>query len=93
MAYKIKYHRLVLTVDVPKLPRKIQLQIEKAIREKIGVHPEQFGKPLRKSLKGHRRLRIGDYRILYSSADETITIWAILHRSIIYKESLKRLIW
>ncbi|KJV81821.1 plasmid stabilization system family protein [Rickettsia hoogstraalii str. RCCE3] len=50
--------------------------------------PIAFGKPLRYSLKGHRRLRVSDYRIIYRIEQETSTviIIAIKHRKEIYQE-------
>lgn len=51
------------------------------------VDPVSFGKPLRYSLKGHRRLRVGDYHIVYriDSEPQKIIIDAIKHRKEIYK--------
>jgi len=85
MDYVVKYHRFVFEKDLSKLPHSAQVQIEKAIREKILVSPERFGKPLRKTLKGNRRLRVGDYRIIYRVVENTIFVWAIGHRSTIYR--------
>ncbi|GAA5252034.1 type II toxin-antitoxin system RelE family toxin [Candidatus Rickettsia kedanie] len=50
--------------------------------------PIAFGKPLRYSLKGHRILRVSDYRIIYRIEQETSTviIIAIKHRKAIYQE-------
>ena len=52
------------------------------------MDPIGFGKPLRYSLKGHRRLRVGDYRIVYRiAADKKIVvIIAIKHRKDIYED-------
>jgi len=53
------------------------------------LDPIGFGKPLRYSLKGHRRLRVSDYRILYRIEPETKTVLivAIKHRKDIYESS------
>ena len=55
----------------------------KVLRFSIG-----FGKPLRYSLKGHRRLRVSDYRIVYRIEAEknSVLIIAIKHRKDIYEE-------
>ena len=34
-------------------------------RSKLGSYPVEFGKPLRYSFKGARRLRVGDHRVIY----------------------------
>ena len=73
--YIIKYHWLVIERDIPKLPYSTQVQVEKGIREKLLISPERFGRPLRKTLKGNRRLRVGDYRILYRVV-EAHSFWA-----------------
>ena len=45
-----------------------------------------MGKPLRYSFKGHRRLRVGDYRIIFrvNLTQRIVTIVAIKHRKDIY---------
>ena len=50
------------------------------------VDPIGFGKPLRYSLKGHRRLRVSDYRIVYRIEPEehSVIIIAIKHRKVVY---------
>jgi len=50
-----------------------------------------FGKPLRNSLKNHRALRFGKYRIIYKIISKDIFILAVAHRQNIYKEVLRRL--
>jgi len=52
------------------------------------VDPIGFGKPLRYDLKGHRRLRVSDYRIVYRirSSPPTVIIVTIKHRKEVYEE-------
>ena len=92
MIYKIAYHPLVFKEDKPQLPKAIQRQIERTIREKILSFPARFGLPLRQSLKGHRRIRVGNYRIIYRTVDDTVFVLKIGHRSKIYKKAVKRLV-
>jgi len=47
------------------------------------VAPEKYGVPLRKTLKGYWKLRVGDYRIIYKISSNTIYLLAICHRSIV----------
>ena len=88
--YKIEYHPLVLG-DVKNLSKKDGVQIEGSIRQKLTSHPEVFGVPLRFSLKGHRKLRVGDYRVVFTVKAKTVKIVAIKHRSVVYKHLKKRL--
>lgn len=63
--YKIEYLMTVIEEDIPTLPTTAKIRIKKAIEERLMTDPITFGKPLRYSFKGHRRLRVGDYRVVY----------------------------
>jgi len=63
--YTIDYLSTVVKEDIPALPASAKKIIKKAIEERLMFDPIGFGKPLRYSLKGHRRLRVSDYRIVY----------------------------
>ncbi len=91
MSYKLNYHLLVVKEDIPSLPKIGKGRIQKAILEKLTTHPEVFGKPLRRSLRSYRKLRVGDYRVIFRIEENTIKIFAIGHRSTIYKDYEKRL--
>lgn len=86
-SYIIEYLDSVVEEDIKALPKNAKSQIQKAIEERLTVDPIGFGKPLRYSLKGHRRLRVGDYRIVYRIEPENISllIIAIKHRKDIYE--------
>lgn len=47
------------------LPKSAQLLLGKAIKERLETNPLLYGKPLRYSYIGHRRLRVSKYRIIY----------------------------
>lgn len=88
--FTIKYHYLVVTHDIPKLGTDIRKRISASIEQKLAVHPEIFGIPLRRSLKGYRKLRVGDYRVVFKIERSTVSILLIEHRSVAYKEMHKR---
>ncbi len=90
MSFQLLYHPLVVKQDIPKLDAIMRSRIKSAIEEKLTVHPEIFGIPLRQSLQGHRKLRVGDWRIAFRIEKQTVKIIAILHRSIVYKVVEKR---
>ena len=79
--------------DVAKLGRKPKDRIRKAIEDRLVKDPGAYGKPLKKTLKGYFRLRVGDYRIVYRVLEERkeVLVLAILHRSRVYEEILKRI--
>ena len=66
------------------IPPAMQDAMKEAIESKLTTDPISFGKPLRYSLKGCRRLRVNDYRIVYTIKRKTVIILEIGHRSKIY---------
>jgi mRNA interferase RelE/StbE len=82
---KIKYHLKVKNEDIPRLTSNIAVRIENAIRNRLMVNPVKYGFYLRESLKGYRKLRVGDWRIIYRIVDKEIRIIAIGNRKDVYK--------
>ena len=91
MSFKIRYHKAVVSQDIPKLSNEWRNTIKNSIEKKLSYNPEVFGKPLRHSLKGYRRLRVGDYRVIFHIETNTVKILVIQHRSIVYKILQKRI--
>ena len=90
MSFTIVYHPDVLEEDIPTLPKKERQRIKGAIEQKLTIHPEIFGKPLRRSLKGYRKLRVGDFRVIFRIQGKTIKIFMIGNRSIVYEQNQQR---
>jgi mRNA interferase RelE/StbE len=84
IVYSLAYHALVVREDIPALDAVWRQRIKRAIEEKLTSSPDLFGLPLRRSLKGYRKLRVGDYRIVFRIEKKTVLIMAMLHRSTIY---------
>jgi len=84
MTYLIEYHELVVKEDIPRLGKKEKDRVRKSIESKLVSVPETFGKPLRRSLKGYRSLRVGDYRVVFKVIGKVVRILAIKHRSKVY---------
>ncbi|NNM60395.1 MAG: type II toxin-antitoxin system RelE/ParE family toxin [Legionellales bacterium] len=84
--YQVRYQEEVTRNHIPALPSSAKALIKRAIEERLMIDPIGFGKPLRYSLKGHRRLRVSDYRIVYRVEPEikTVIIIAIKHRKDVY---------
>ncbi len=87
MPYSIVYHEDVVKRDIPKLSGGARPIIQRAIEEKLGLDPISFGKPLRYTLRGARRLRVGDYRIIYRIVEDKhqVLIITIGHRRDVYE--------
>jgi len=90
MPYKLIYHPDVKKIDLPKIDNKNKKIIKKAIEERLTTHPETFGKPLQRTLKGYWKLRVGDFRVVFKITGEEILIFAIMHRKNIYSQAKKR---
>ncbi len=90
MKYELQYHEKVINEDIPKLSVEIRNLIKISIEKKLLSSPETFGKPLRKSLKGYRKLRVGDFRVIFRIENSFIKIFMIEHRSVVYRKVDKR---
>jgi len=88
MSYSLRYLEDVVREHIPHLPPTIRIRIKQAIEQRLAVDPVGLGKPLRYSFAGHRRLRVGDYRVVYRIEAErkTVIIVAIKHRKDIYED-------
>ena len=92
MTYVIQYSELFDTKDLKSFPKPDLKRIKRAIEEKLTTKPEVFGKPLRRSLRGYRSLRIADYRVIFRIEKDTVKIFAIGRRSTVYEEYVNRLL-
>lgn len=84
--YKIEYLESVKD-DLKSITKADKIKIKKSIEKKIAINPIEFGKPLQYSLKGLRRLRVGDYRVIFQidQNHNIILIVKIGHRKEIYE--------
>lgn len=87
---EIKYHPLVFKIDIPKLDKIVKERIKISIERKLAVAPLLYGIPLRNELRNLRKVRVGDYRILFLIEHAQVFIIAIGHRKEIYKLAKKR---
>ncbi len=90
MDYKPVYHHEIPN-DLAAIPVNIKTRIRKAIETRLLIDPIHYGLPLRKSLQGYRKLRVGDYRIVYRIHGKEIIILKIGHRKDVYPKVLARL--
>lgn len=84
--WKVVYKKSVKK-DLKHISQDIQKVIKKSIEHKLMIDPLHFGKPLRKNLDGLMKLRVRDYRIIYSIDKKVVTIYVIKigHRKEVYK--------
>jgi mRNA interferase RelE/StbE len=86
--YTVKYLKNVTEKEIPALPGKIKEMVQKAIRERLKADPVKLGKPLCSSFKGQYRIRISNYRVIYTvnHLERKVLVTRIGHRSTIYKK-------
>ena len=90
MAYRLLYHPSVATDDLPDIPRNLQRRIEQALTRRLAEAPERYGTPLRGTLKGYWKLRVGDYRVVYRIVKDEVWVLAIRHRRTVYTDASPR---
>ena len=85
MPFSIKFVEVVVKEQIPAIPMPYRQQIKRAIEECLSVDPLKFGKPLKYSFYGLRRLRVGDWRIIYRINENTVEIIKIGNRKEVYE--------
>ena len=65
-------------------------RVRTAIEHRLGTEPHQYGEPLRKTLQGYWKLRVGDYRVVFKIVGEEVWILGIIHRKKVYEAIEKR---
>ncbi|MBN1363873.1 MAG: type II toxin-antitoxin system RelE/ParE family toxin [Syntrophaceae bacterium] len=91
MSFTLSYHPAVRSDDLPLIDRKMKDRIRRAIEERLQKLPHEYGEPLRKTLKGYWKLRVGDYRVVFKIMKSEVWILGIRHRKEIYKDIEKRM--
>lgn len=91
MSFELRYHPEVKSADIPLLDAKAKERIKKAIETRLTTEPQLYGAPLRKTLHGYWKLRVGDYRVVFKVAGKEVWILGIIHRKNVYDAIEKRL--
>ena len=73
MSYSIFYHPEAQD-DIASIPKNIKSRIRRAIEQRLLVDPAKYGEPLRRTLRGYRKLRVGDYRIIHKVKSNKIVV-------------------
>lgn len=93
--WNVNIHRLVIDEDFKNINTHDQSVILKTIRKKLCTAPEQYGAPLRHNLKGFRKLKISDYRVIYKIEKKEIKVFVVkvgLRKDEkVYKEMMQRM--
>ena len=91
MPFDLRYHPDVKSIDIPLLDAKLRIRIKNAIERRLMTAPHLYGEPLRKTLRGYWKLRVGDYRVVFKIVVKEVWILGIIHRKKVYDAIKKRL--
>jgi mRNA-degrading endonuclease RelE of RelBE toxin-antitoxin system len=89
-AYRLLYHPLVLSRDIPRLDPPMRKRIRVAIERKLTKHPEASAKPLAHTVQHLWSLRVGDWRVIFALREKEAWILKIGHRRDVYSERAHR---
>ena len=91
MPFELRYHPDVKRIDIPLLDAKLQTRLKNVIESRLATAPHLYGEPLRKTLHGYWKLRVGDYRVVFKIVGEEVWVLGIIHRKEVYEAIKKRL--
>lgn len=91
MPFTLVYHPEVKELDIPALNRDLSKRIQRAIESRLTTAPQRYGEPLRGTLKGYWKLRVGDYRVVFKVVKTEVWIFAIINRRDVYQRTERRL--
>lgn len=89
--FTVLYSDEVVKDDLPNILEPLRSDIQHAIETKLMARPEVYSRPLRRSLKGYRKLKVGAYRVIFRIDEATAKIFVIQNRSIVYETAPKLL--
>jgi len=76
MTWEIIYHKDV-DEDLEGVGPSAASRIILTINEKLTKAPEKFGAPLSNNLKNFRKLRIGDFRVVYQVLNKKLIVFVL----------------
>ncbi len=85
MPFPVIFHPEVKD-DAATLSKTMRERIKNAIETRLTSDPSRYGKPLRGTLAGYWKLRVGDWRVVYAIRNNEVVVFAIKHRNRIYEE-------
>lgn len=86
--YLIEFTKKVKEQQLSKIPKTMRQRVLKAIESRLTISPNDVGKPLVKEWREHRRIRVGDYRVIYRVFEDRVLVLIVEidHRKDVYKQ-------
>jgi mRNA interferase RelE/StbE len=76
--------------DIKRISPAMRSRIARSIESRLTTAPDRYGEPLSGSLRDFRKLRVGDYRVVFQIAGRSVWILAIVHRRDAYGRAARR---
>jgi mRNA interferase RelE/StbE len=76
MTWSIIYHHAV-EEDLESIGPSAARRVIRTIHEKLAYDPLKFGAPLSGNLTKFRKLRVGDYRVVYQVREKMIVVYVL----------------
>ena len=83
--YRLLYHPLVVSRDIPGLDPPVRRRIRAAVEAKLTDHPETTAKPLAHTTQRLWSLRVGDWRVIFALRHQELWILRVGHRRDVYQ--------
>jgi mRNA interferase RelE/StbE len=83
LAYRVRYKQSIAK-DLKSIPKRERAHILDEIEKQLVKHPEKQ-RQLKGRFAGLRRLRVGNYRVIYSVMDDEVWVLRIGHRGGVYR--------
>ena len=72
--------------DIEALPATMRARLDRVITRLEGWPNVSGAKPMRYEWKGHHRIRMGDWRVIFKVVRPDLIIVRVSHRSVVYEE-------
>jgi len=76
MTWSVIYHHAV-EEDLESIGLSAARRAVRAINEKLARSPLEFGAPLSGNLADFRKLRVGDYRVVYQVREKMVVVYVL----------------
>lgn len=76
MTWKVIYHKNV-DDDLKSIGPAAAKRIIRTIDKKLTTAPKEYGAPLSNNLKNFRKLRIGDFRVVYQVISKKVVVFIL----------------
>jgi len=70
--FKLEYHPEAKSIGIPLVDARLKARLKRTIEARLTMASHLYGQPLRKTLYGYWKLRVGDYRVVYKIVEKEV---------------------